>query len=190
VVVPVLLLLTHALAVEAEAQSIDPGAVVQAYVADLNTHDVTRALGLFDQYGSATDIHGRVYQGQAELAEFLLANGFGDARASISTQHLTIAGNRAIWTYACSCADVPVTVRVVLQHDKISVFALVPPPAASTPRAAQSADINWLAVAIAGLSAAFVFGAVRGRAAPSLPRPAQGRLLVGLEKAFALKRRG
>jgi hypothetical protein len=188
----VLLLVLLAHTTSAQAQSADPGTVVQTYLADLNAHNVSGALALFDQYGSATDVHGRVYQGQTALAEFLLSNGFADPSASISTQHLTVAGNRAIWTYACSCAKVPVTVRVVLQHDKISVFAMTPPAVGSTARAAalDAFAVPWLAgVAVLGLLLAFAFGMSHEHAEPSQPRPAQGRLLVGLEKAFALKRR-
>ena len=87
------------------AQTVDdPASVVEAYVDALNAHDLAAALALFDQNGSATDAQGRHFEGRDGLTEFLLANGFGAANMRIATTQLQVFGNRALWTYTCSCS--------------------------------------------------------------------------------------
>src|SRR5439155_24530000 len=113
-------------------QECDPTAAVTAYSAALNAHDLTAALALFDANGSATDVRGHNFGGQAGLTQFLLNSGFGSADARIATEHLHVVANRAIWTYNCSCAAGSTEVRLVLNHDKISVFAMIAPPSAPT----------------------------------------------------------
>lgn len=169
----------------AAAQSEDPGALVQAYLAAMNAQDVTGALSLFDEYGSATDIHGRTYEGQAGLTEFLVANGFAaTSNAHVSTDNLIVAGNRAIWTYSCSCTSGQVQVRMVLQHNKISVFAMSPPAPGSAPRAQTSTRVAWLPVlALVGLLLALALG-LRSSAPAPTRRPVEGRLLLALREGL------
>src|SRR5438105_14179106 len=107
-------------AVAADEQG--PGAAVMAYSAALNSHDLATALALFDQYGSATDARGRHFEGRAGLTEFLIGSGCDTPDAHITTEGLHVVANRAVWTYSCSCAAGSTEVRLVLNHDKISVF--------------------------------------------------------------------
>jgi hypothetical protein len=167
---------------QASAQARDPGLTVQAYSEALNAHDVPAALALFDQYGSATDIHGHVFQGRAGLSEFLLANGFG-VGAHVSTDQLLVVGNRALWTYTCSCASGPIYVRVVMNQDGISVFAMGTPPsrASATEPATNNYLVTWLlglGVVVCALAAAY--GVRRHHLETPAARPAQGRLIAGL----------
>jgi hypothetical protein len=170
------------------AQEWDPAADISAYSAALNAHDLDSALALFDEYGSATDGSGRHFYGRAGLTEFLLGSGFGTPNASISTVALQVVANRAFWTYICSCADGSTEVRLVFNHNKISVFALQGP---SAPRA-QPADagiLRWLVglgLLVGALAAGLQFGWPRG---PAAPRPAQGRLLAGLRVYTATRRK-
>jgi len=185
-----LLLLLLGTAPGASAQSAeDPESVVNAYSAALNGHDMPAALALFDQNGSATDLRGRHFEGRSGLTEFLLANGFGTANARVRTNGLQVIGNRAVWTYACSCAATATDVRVVLNHNKIVVFFMVPPgvaPTAAAPASGPSAAL-WLA----GLSlVAAVLLLVRGAftaSQPAPPRPAQGRLMAELARAHGVR---
>lgn len=164
------------------AQTDDPAAGIFAYSAALNAHDVNSALALFDEYGSATDGSGRHFYGRAGLTEFLLGSGFGTPNASISTIALQVVANRAFWTYTCSCTDGSTQVRLVFNHNKISVFALQGPSAAPRVEAADAGILPWLVglgLCVGVLAAALQFGWPRGRPGPA-PRPAQGRLLAGL----------
>ena len=98
------------------AQVWDPTAAISAYSAALNVHDLPAALALFDQYGSATDAAGHHFEGRQGLTEFLLNSGFGSPDARISTENLHIVGNRAVWTYSCSCATGTTEVRLVMSR--------------------------------------------------------------------------
>jgi hypothetical protein len=178
------------------AQESGPAAVVSAYTAALHAHDVPAALALFDQYGSATDARGRHFEGQAGLTEFLLGSGFSSPDARITTERLHVVANRAVWTYTCSCATGSTEVRLVVNHDRISVFAMVPPPSVLSPRA----DVGLLpavfgrgpwpvgllaGVIVLGLAAGALAtrGVLRGRAAATPRRPVEGRLLAELAQA-------
>jgi hypothetical protein len=162
----------------------DPVSVVEAYVDALNAHDLSAALALFDQNGSATDASGRHFEGRGGLTEFLLANGFGASGARVATNQLQVFGNRALWTYTCSCSAHATDARVVLNHNKIIVFFMnVSAGSASGGATSGSSLALWVMVlALLAAVALSVRGALsRDRAPP--PRPAQGRLLAGL-KAF------
>jgi hypothetical protein len=165
------------------AQVWDPTVAVSAYSAALNVHDLPAALALFDQYGSATDAAGRHFEGRAGLTEFLLNSGFGSPDARITTEALHVVANRAVWTYSCSCSTGTTEVRLVLNHDKISVFAMMAPRASPQPRAAAGL-LPWLA-GLGVVVSALVGGAAlwRGRTASLALRPAQGRLLTALRQA-------
>jgi hypothetical protein len=126
-----LLLLAAATAEPVAAQGFDPASTVRAYTAALNNHDVAAALALFDRYGSATNAAGRTFDGPDGLRQFLLDSGFGNPDARITTDHLRVVGNRALWTYTCSCDDRPTEVRLVVNQDKITVFFMSPQSAAS-----------------------------------------------------------
>ena len=174
----------------AAAQSDDPASVVAAYVSALNAHDVAGALALFDQNGSATDGHGRHFEGRAGLTSFLLANGFAAPGSNISTEGLQVVGNRALWTYRCSCATESTDVRVVVNHSKIVVFFMgAPGPAATSAPPTAGPALVWSAL----LGAAMLLGVLllnlyaRSRLARPAPRPAQGRLLAGLVRSRELK---
>jgi hypothetical protein len=163
----------------------DPASIVEAYVAALNAHDVTAALALFDQNGSATDANGRHFEGRRGLSEFLLANGFGATDARIATSELQVFGNRALWTYTCSCDSIATSARVVLNHNKIIVFFMNAPGASvsggiATPGTSLALWFMLLALLVG--VALTLRGAFRHERIPP-PRPAQGRLLAGL-KAF------
>jgi hypothetical protein len=162
------------------AQVWDPAVAVSAYSAALNTHDLPAALALFDQYGSATDAAGHHFEGRAGLTDFLVSSGFDSPDARITTEGLHVVGNRAVWTYRCSCATGSTEVRLVLNHDKISVFAVMAQPAAPQPRSSPGwlpwlAGLGLVAGALAGL-----FGLWRGRPACPAPRQTQGHLLAAL----------
>jgi hypothetical protein len=172
-----------ALTTTAHAEPWDTGAVVDSYAAALNAHDLDAGLALFDEYGSATDIRGHNFQGSDELTSFLLASGFGQPDAQITTLRLLVVANRAIWTYSCSCSDTPIDVRMVLANDhKISVFAIMPPAAQTTQNAGDT--VPW-PIVLAAASLIFAAGSwvyrCRQPRLDSLPRPAQGgRLLAAL----------
>jgi hypothetical protein len=183
----VLLLLLLGTAPGVSAQSADdPASIVDAYSSALNAHDLPAALALFDPNGSATDVHGRHYEGRGGLTEFLLANGFGPT-ARVRTNNLQVVGNRALWTYICTCTVSATDVRVVLSHNKIIVFFMTPTGAGATTRSVASGPSAalWLA-ALALLVAVLLMGrgafSVRQPAPPR--RPAQGRLLAGLARTF------
>src|SRR5205823_13660532 len=133
----------------------DPAAVVDAYVAALNAQDVPAAVGLFDEFGSATDSHQHNFSGAEGLTSFLRANGFASPDAQIKTEQLTIVSNRAIWVYSCTCAAGPTRVHLVTTTDgKISVFAIVPPPPPPAPVSSSNGLVPWLigsAVVLAGV---------------------------------------
>jgi hypothetical protein len=163
----------------------DPLSVVEAYVDALNAHDLGKALALFDQNGSATDVHGRHFQGRDGLTEFLLANGFGASSTRVATNQLQVFGNRALWTYTCTCSAHAADARVVLNHNKIIVF-FMEVPLGSGKSSGSSGPSLALWVMVLALLAAFALtlrGALDRDRAPPRPRPAQGRLLAGL-KAF------
>jgi hypothetical protein len=163
----------------------DPVSVVEAYVEALNAHDLSAALALFDQNGSATDAYGRHFEGRGGLTEFLLANGFGAADARVATNQLQVFGNRALWTYTCSCSAHATDARVVLNHNKIIVFFMnISAGSASSGSASGPSLALWVMVlALLAAVALSVRGALDRDRAPLSPRPAQGRLLAGL-KAF------
>jgi SnoaL-like domain len=167
----------------ASAQEWDPRAAVAAYSSALETRDLNAALALFDEYGSATDALGKHYEGRSGLTAFLLESGFSQSGMRITTQKLHVVGNRAAWTYTCSCASGVSEARLVLNHDKISVFFVMPQPA--PPPSPPSTDLGPWAVAAAALAAAIAAGrGLRGRREPpSLPSLQQGRLLVALARA-------
>jgi hypothetical protein len=74
-------------------------------------------------------------------------------------------------------------VRLVLSQDKISVFAVMAPPAVPQPRS-SAGGLPWLAgLALAAGALAAVVALVRGRTSNLAPRPAQGRLLAALRQA-------
>src|SRR6185312_11348136 len=89
---------------------------------------------------------GRHYEGAAALTEFLRANGFDRADAQIKTERLHVVANRAVWTYSCSCAPGSTEVRLVTNHNKISVFAVMP-PASGPIRTANVVPVSWLLAA-------------------------------------------
>jgi len=165
------------------AQEMDVASVITAYAAALNAHDAPAALDLFDQYGSATDLGGRHFEGRDGLMDFLQASGFSTPDANVSTRNLHLVANRAVWTYTCSCVDGPLEARVVTNHGKITVFAINRPAgyaSAETPARTRPGIMPWLV----GLGA-LAFGAVmyRRRRRPaffSQPRVQQGRLLAAL----------
>lgn len=142
------------------AEESSPAAAIAAYAAALNTHNLAAALALFDDNGSATDARGRHFEGRAGLTEFLLGSGFGSLDAQVATQGMHIVANRAVWTYTCSCSSGPTEVRLVVNHDKITVFAVQPPPAVPMPRtsAASRAGLLAQAPAQAGLAALVLAG--------------------------------
>src|SRR5712692_3127142 len=183
VVAAVLLGVLCALPVPAAAQVWDPVAAVSAYSAALNAHDLPAALALFDQYGSATDAAGHHFEGRDGLTQFLLGSGFGSPDARITTEGLHVVANRAVWTYSCTCATGSTEVRLVLNHDKISVFAVIAPPAAALPKSSTGL-LPWLAglVLVAGALASG-FGLWRRHTASLAPRQRQGRLLAALRQS-------
>lgn len=115
------------------AQELDPASVIKAYSTALNAHDAAAALDLFDQYGSATDLGGRHFEGRDGLLAFLQTSGFSTPNARVSTENLHVVANRAVWTYTCSCVDGPLEARVVTNHGKITVFALNRPASYARP---------------------------------------------------------
>jgi len=165
------------------AQVWDPSVAISAYSAALNTHDLPAALALFDQYGSATDAAGHHFEGRAGLTQFLLNSGFGSSDAVITTDGLLIVANRAVWTYSCTCASASTEVRLVLNHDKISVFAVMAPPASPLPKAGAGL-LPWLAGL--GLVAGALAGGIglwRGRGASGVPRQTEGHMLAALRQS-------
>jgi hypothetical protein len=170
-------------AASASAQIWDPTAAVSAYSAALNAHDVQQALALFDQYGSATDAAGHHFEGRAGLTEFLMQSGFNSPDAHIATDNLHIVGNRAVWTYSCSCAQGTTEVRLVLNRDKISVFFVIAPRALPQPRA--DAGLQPVLAGLGAVACALAGGIGlwrRHTASPVAPRQAQGHLLAGLRQ--------
>jgi len=173
--------------VAAQETNWDPGGAVAAYTAALNAHDLESALALFDDTGSASDRSGHNYTGRAGLTEFLLGNGFGDPAARITTRSLLVVANRAIWTFSCSCAAGSTDVHMVMIRNKISVFAMVAPPAAPLQRA-DPGLLPWLIglVLLAGALAGGL-GTWRGRSVVPARRANQGRLLAALAQAHAAR---
>jgi hypothetical protein len=169
----------------AAAQVWDPTVAVSAYSAALNVHDLPAALALFDQYGSATDAAGHHFEGRAGLTEFLLSSGFDSPDSRITTEGLHVVANRAVWTYRCSCATSSTEVRLVMNHDKISVFAVRATPAAPQPRSGAG-WLPWLAgLGLVGGALAGGLGLWRGRSPSLVPRQTQGRLLAALLESRA-----
>jgi hypothetical protein len=161
----------------------DPAAAVTAYSTALNAQNLPAALALFDQNGSATDAFGRHFEGHVGLTEFLLGSGFSTPEARITTEKLHVVGNRAVWTYSCSCANGPTDVRLVMNRDKISVFyVVVASPAPPLPQPGLG-WVPWLVgVGLLAVGLAGGLGLRRGQAATALPLPQakQGRLLAAL----------
>jgi SnoaL-like protein len=168
----------------------DPAAAVTAFSAAMNAHDMAAALALFDDNGSATDTSGRHFEGRAGLTAFLLGSGFGSPDASITTTKLIIAGNRAIWTFQCSCTAGGTEVRMVmLPTGKISVFAEMAPPGPPL-RKADAGLLPWLLGLLAGTvigGLGFGLARTRPRGPAPIPRASQGRLLSALAQARATR---
>ncbi len=172
----------------AAAQVWDPAAAVGAYSAALNAHQLETALALFDENGSATDKFGHHFEGRAGLTEFLLGSGFGSPDARITTDSLVVVANRAIWTYSCSCADGSTNVRLVMMNgNKISVFAVVAPPAQPLPRADAWALRRILGFGVGAGALAAGLALVRQRPSAPVRRASQGRLLAGLMQAHTAR---
>jgi len=178
-----MLLVVYSAAPVAAAPEWDPAPAIAAYTAAVNAHDVPAAVALFDQYGSASDMRGRHYEGQAGLTEFLVATGFASPDAEIQTVGVHIVGNRAVWTYLCSCQKGPTEVRMVMKGNKISVFAIMPPAAVPYRRVTNDVPMAvWAALAGALVLGVAVFvqrhiPTVRRR------RVAQGQLIASLARA-------
>jgi hypothetical protein len=189
VVAALTLLLAFVVAVpNAVADTDDPALIVSQYSAALNAHDVKRALALFDPNGSATDASGRTFAGQDGLTEFLLANGFGTRDAHVTTNDLQVFGNRGLWNYTCTCAAGPTDVRVVLIHNRITVFFVSPLGENAT--IASSVSVGgipgWpLGIALLLLMAGFTAWTLRESPVAPSRRPTQGRLLAALRTARA-----
>jgi hypothetical protein len=167
----------------------DPTTAIAAYTDAFNRHDLPAALALFDTFGSATDDHGRHFEGQAGLTEFLLASGINRPDVRIKTERLHVVANRAVWTVSCSCAPGATEVRMVINRGKISVFAVIPPAAAPNRRSGFSVDPGLLVgVLVAlGVIGGAVALAMRRRVHRTLPerRHPQGSLLLALARARA-----
>jgi hypothetical protein len=168
----------------ATADETGPAAAIGAYAAALNAHDLPAALALFDQYGSATDIHGHHFEGAVGLTQFLEQSGFHDPNTRITTQNVHVVANRAVWTYSCTCAPEPTEVRLVVNRDRISVFAIQAPPA-SVSRAKAPTTVPMPGL-IAFLALAASIGALSAhvlRSQPPSPRRPAGQLLIALAAA-------
>jgi SnoaL-like domain len=172
----------------AEAQQLTPADAVTAYSAAFNAHDLPSALALFDQYGSATDVQGHHFEGSEGLADFLRSAGFADPNARITTTNLHVVANRAVWTYTCTCSSGTTEVRLVLNHNGISVFAEMPPaatPVTSTARSNALPHVWPVVVALGLLAGASSMLAFRRRQPPANTRPRQGRILAALAQSNA-----
>jgi hypothetical protein len=182
-----------AYATGAAAQGFDPASTVGAYAAALNAHNVDAGLALFDPNGSATDATGHHFEGRDGLTAFLLESGFGNPAARVTTDHLRVVGNRALWTYTCSCATGTAEVRLVVNQDKITVFFMSRPSpalaASSTTRvgAPEAGLPRWVPEVGLGLGLVAIVIGVRRRRAPTPPtRPSQGMLLATLAQSRGL----
>ena len=184
----VLVLLVFATGRGAFAQELDPASVINAYSTALNSHDAAAALDLFDQYGSATDLSGRHFEGHDGLLAFLQTSGFDTPEARVSTQNVHVVANRAVWTYTCSCVEGPLEARVVTNHGKITVFAVNRPAGYARPLTSASGRSDvfpWLiGLGVLALGAAIV----RHQRQSRLERRAReqqgdGRLLAALLEA-------
>jgi SnoaL-like domain len=163
----------------AAAQAADPTAAIAAYSAALNAHDLGAALALFDPNGSATDARGRNFRGRDGLTQFLLGSGFASPDAHVTTENVHVIANRAVWTYTCSCTASSTEVRMVVNRDGISVFAIIPPPAARPVAGRQTVLLPWL-VGLGVVAAALAWALTLARPKPLPPRPRQGYLLAAL----------
>jgi hypothetical protein len=175
-------------AAPAAAAELDPAAAIAAYSEAFNAHDVGAAVALFDQYGSATDIRGRHYDGPEGLFDFVLASGITRLDAQIKTESMHIVGNRAVWRYSCNCASGVTEVRLVVNRDKITVFAITPPPTAPYTRRTSSLMPWMFGAGVAGfgvLGGAFTMWRYRRREPSAAParRYAEGQLLLALAEA-------
>jgi hypothetical protein len=177
----------------ASAQGFDPASTVGAYAAALNAHNLDAGLALFDQNGSATDATGHHFEGRAGLTAFLLESGFGTPTARVTTDHLRVLGNRALWTYTCSCATGTAEVRLVVNQDKITVFFMSRPSTAaaassSTRVGAPESGLPRRVVEVGlGLAVVAIVVGVRRRRTPTPPsRPSQGMLLAMLAQSRGL----
>jgi hypothetical protein len=177
----------------ADAQGFDPASTVGAYAAALNAHNLDAGLALFDQTGSATDLTGHHFEGRAGLTAFLLESGFGNPAAHVTTDHLRVIGNRALWTYTCSCATGTAEVRLVVNQDKITVFFMSRPPtavAASSSTRVGTPDSGlprWVPEVGLGLALVGIVIGWRRRRTPTPPtRPSQGMLLATLAQSRGL----
>jgi hypothetical protein len=168
----------------------DPSSAVAAYADAFNRHDLNAAVALFDDYGSATDGRGRHFEGTDGLTDFLLASGFEQQGASIKTERLHVVANRAVWTYSCSCSSATTEVRLVTNHNHISVFAVIPPAAGPIQRSGLDV-VPWLFAAglalLTLLGGGWAFRRHR-RAEQAAPprRAAQGQLLLALAAARSI----
>jgi len=163
----------------AAAQVSDPAAAIAAYSAALNAHDLGAALALFDPNGSATDARGHNFRGRDGLTQFLLDSGFDSPDAHVTTQNVHVIANRAVWTYSCSCAAGSTEVRMVVNRDGISVFAIIAPPAARPEARPQTVLLPWV-VGLGLVAVALAWALTLVRPKPQPPRPGQGYLLAAL----------
>jgi hypothetical protein len=171
-------------AIPASAERWDPATTISAYSDALANGDLDAALALFDDTGSATDRAGHTFSGRAGLTTFLRENGFGATDAQITAERLQVTANRALWTYTCSCASGSTEVRIVVNdRGKISVFFIVPPPAAKLPNHGIDVPV-WLPAVALMAAAVLGLGWRRRTSAQEASRSAsQGRLLAGLREA-------
>ena len=112
-----------------------------------------------------------------------MQSGFNYPDAHIATDNLHIVGNRAVWTYSCSCAQGTTEVRLVLNRDKISVFFVIAPRALPQPRA--DAGLQPVLAGLGAVACALAGGISlwrRHTASPVAPRHAEGHLLAGLRQ--------
>jgi hypothetical protein len=195
VAAPLVLVLGAACPAEAAAQGFDPASTIGAYAAALNAHNLAAGLALFDQNGSATDKQGQHFEGRDGLTAFLLESGFGSPNARITTEHLRVLGNRALWTYTCSCATGTTEVRLVVNQDKITVFFMSRPSAASAAAASTTSLVGapesglprWILEVGLGVAVlAVVLGLRRRRTPPPPSRPSQGIMLATLAQSRGL----
>lgn len=171
------------------AQDSDAAAVISSYALTLNQHNPAAALDLFDEFGSATDVGGRHFEGRDGLRTFLLDSGFAGPDAHIATQGLHVVANRAVWTFVCSCAEGPIEARVVTNQGRIVVFAVVRPAAApATARNDMGAGPGLIGLGLLAILAGVLVRQYLQRAPAVPPRRHDGRLLAALAARYTRPR--
>jgi hypothetical protein len=101
---------------------------------------------------------------------------------------LHIVANRAVWTYACSCATGSTEVRLVVNHARISVFAIMAPRATPLPPARAGGGLAPWLVGLGGVLLAILVSWLSLRRGPRparRPSVAQGQLLAALLDSHA-----